>query len=60
MLAKLIVWDENRERALCRMRRALDELHIGGVAHTKTCTRPCWPMPTYAPHAITPAFWNTG
>ncbi|PXX42291.1 acetyl-CoA carboxylase biotin carboxylase subunit [Aquitalea magnusonii] len=34
MLAKLIVWDESRERALCRMRRALGELHISGIAHT--------------------------
>ena len=36
MLAKLIVWDENRAQALSRMRRALDELHISGVAHTKS------------------------
>ncbi|RMC92774.1 acetyl-CoA carboxylase biotin carboxylase subunit [Aquitalea palustris] len=36
MLAKLIVWDESRERALSRMRRALGELHIGGIAHTQS------------------------
>lgn len=36
MLAKLIVWDESRERALSRIRRALDELHIGGIAHTQS------------------------
>jgi acetyl-CoA carboxylase biotin carboxylase subunit len=35
MLAKLIVWDESRERALSRMRRALNELHISGIAHTQ-------------------------
>ena len=32
MLAKLIVWDENRERALARMLGALAELRIVGVA----------------------------
>jgi len=36
MLAKLTVWDEDRKHALSRMRRALDELHISGVAHTKS------------------------
>ncbi len=33
MIAKLIVWDENRELALARMRDALSELHIVGVAN---------------------------
>jgi 3-methylcrotonyl-CoA carboxylase alpha subunit len=32
MLAKLIVWDENRERALARMLQALAEFRIAGVA----------------------------
>jgi acetyl-CoA carboxylase biotin carboxylase subunit len=31
MLAKLIVWAGNREGAIVRMRRALQELNIGGV-----------------------------
>ncbi|MEW6512792.1 MAG: acetyl/propionyl/methylcrotonyl-CoA carboxylase subunit alpha [Pseudomonadota bacterium] len=31
MIAKLIVWDENRERALARMLQALAEYHIVGV-----------------------------
>jgi len=31
MIAKLIVWDENRERALARMAKALSEYHISGV-----------------------------
>ncbi|WP_343822424.1 acetyl/propionyl/methylcrotonyl-CoA carboxylase subunit alpha [Psychrosphaera haliotis] len=31
MIAKLIVWDENRERALQRMLRALDDYRIAGV-----------------------------
>jgi len=31
LLAKVIVWDENRGRALGRMKRALQEFQIGGV-----------------------------
>ena len=31
MIAKLIVWDENRDRALQRMLRALDDYRIAGV-----------------------------
>lgn len=34
LLGKLIVWDETRELALARMRRALSELKIEGVATT--------------------------
>ncbi len=33
MIAKLIVWDESRELALARMRQALGQLHIVGVAN---------------------------
>ena len=35
LLGKLIVWDENREAAITRLRRALDELRIGGVKTTR-------------------------
>lgn len=31
MIAKLIVWDENREKALARLTKALSEYHIDGV-----------------------------
>ena len=31
MIAKLIVWDENRERALIRLARALSEYRVSGV-----------------------------
>ena len=31
MIGKLIVWGENRERAIAKMRRALDEFEVGGV-----------------------------
>jgi 3-methylcrotonyl-CoA carboxylase alpha subunit len=33
MIAKLIVWDLDRERALARMRKALAEVRVVGVAH---------------------------
>ncbi len=33
MIAKVIVWDESREQALARMRRALADFHIVGVAN---------------------------
>lgn len=35
LLGKLIVWDESRERAIDRMKRALSELDIGGLKTTK-------------------------
>jgi acetyl-CoA carboxylase biotin carboxylase subunit len=34
LLGKLIVWDESRAAALSRLRRALDELEIGGLKTT--------------------------
>ena len=34
LLGKLIVWDENREAALARLRRALAEFKVGGMATT--------------------------
>lgn len=34
MIAKLIVWDDNREAAIARMLRALDEFEIEGVKTT--------------------------
>ena len=35
LLGKLIVWDETREHAIARMKRALGELEIGGLKTTK-------------------------
>ena len=35
MLGKVIVWDRDRAQATRRMRRALDELHVEGVATTR-------------------------
>jgi acetyl/propionyl-CoA carboxylase alpha subunit len=31
LLAKLVIWDETREEAIIRTRRALEEFHITGV-----------------------------
>ena len=35
LLGKLVVWDETREAAIARMRRALAELEVGGIKTTK-------------------------
>jgi len=34
MIGKLIVWGENRDRAIAKMRRALDEFEVSGVKTT--------------------------
>jgi acetyl-CoA carboxylase biotin carboxylase subunit len=34
LLAKVIVWDENRSRAISRMKRALGEIELGGIKST--------------------------
>jgi len=39
LIAKLIVWDEDRHSAIARTVRALDELHLRGVATTKELAR---------------------
>ena len=36
LLGKLIVWDENREKAIARMLRALKELEVEGIKTTKS------------------------
>ena len=40
MIAKLIVWDENRERALSRLAKALSEYRVSGPEHQSfpSCT----------------------
>ncbi len=34
MIAKLIVWGEDREKAIAKMKRALDEFEVGGIKTT--------------------------
>jgi acetyl-CoA carboxylase, biotin carboxylase subunit len=48
MLAKLIVWAPNRAEALARMRRALDELVITGVATNQGFHRRLMADPAFA------------
>jgi acetyl-CoA carboxylase, biotin carboxylase subunit len=45
LLAKVVVWDENRPRALARARRALDEVHIVGVQTTAPFLREVLDLP---------------
>lgn len=52
MLAKLIVWGENREEAMAIARRALGEFHIGGIDttidfHLKMLQDPCFRNATF-------------
>jgi acetyl-CoA carboxylase, biotin carboxylase subunit len=45
LLAKVVVWDEDRPRALARARRALDEVHIVGVQTTAPFLREVLDLP---------------
>ena len=45
LLAKVVVWDEDRPRALARARRALDEVHIVGVQTTAQFLREVLDLP---------------
>ncbi|HYX97038.1 MAG TPA: acetyl-CoA carboxylase biotin carboxylase subunit [Geodermatophilus sp.] len=45
LLAKVVVWDEDRPRALARARRALDEVHIVGVRTTAPFLREVLDLP---------------
>ncbi len=35
LIGKLIVWDQDRESAISRLKRALGELQIGGISTTR-------------------------
>jgi acetyl-CoA carboxylase, biotin carboxylase subunit len=45
LLAKVIVWDETRPRALARARRALDEVEVQGVVTTAPFLREVLDVP---------------
>ena len=52
LLGKLIVWDETRAKALARLRRALGELRVGGIATTIPAHRMLVDHPEIAGHAV--------
>ncbi len=41
MISKLVVWGEDREQAVARMRRALDEYHVAGIETNLPFHRRC-------------------
>ncbi len=41
MISKLVVWGEDRAAAVARMRRALDEYHVGGIETNLAFHRRC-------------------
>ena len=56
LLAKLIVWGEDRAQALDRARRALGELEIDGVATTATLFAEIVEEPVFRSGAYTTAY----
>ena len=52
LLGKLIVWDETRDRALARLRRALTELDVDGIPTTLPLHRKLADLPDIARHDI--------
>jgi acetyl-CoA carboxylase, biotin carboxylase subunit len=56
LIAKLVVWDENREAAISRMRRALAELHISGVKTTREFHQRLLAEPAFASADVSTQF----
>ena len=52
ILAKLVVWAEDRPRALARLRRALGEYHIAGIATTLPLFRLLLDVPEFQTGAL--------
>jgi acetyl-CoA carboxylase biotin carboxylase subunit len=52
ILAKLVVWAEDRPRALARLRRALSEYHIAGIATTLPLFRLLLDVPEFQAGAM--------
>src|SRR5206468_5960235 len=47
MISKLVVWGEDRARALARMRRALDEYQVRGIETNLAFHRRCFRHPAF-------------
>ncbi len=47
MISKLVVWGEDRAQAVARMRRALDEYHVGGIETNLPFHRRCLRHPAF-------------
>jgi len=47
MISKLVVWGEDRARAIARMRRALDEYHVRGIETNLAFHRRCLRQPAF-------------
>ncbi|MCG6962875.1 MAG: ATP-grasp domain-containing protein [Acidobacteria bacterium] len=56
MLAKLVIWGENRGVAVARLRRALSEYCVGGIATTLSLFRPLVRLPEFAAAAFHTGF----
>ncbi|GLP95385.1 acetyl/propionyl/methylcrotonyl-CoA carboxylase subunit alpha [Paraferrimonas sedimenticola] len=56
MIAKLIVWDVSRERALNRMQRALSQYRIGGIKHNLSFLSEIITHPAFVAEKLTTGF----
>lgn len=56
LIAKLVVWDEDRPSAIARMRRALSELHLVGVKTTREFHQRLLDEPAFAQADVSTQF----
>ena len=56
LIAKLVVWDEDRPSAIARMRRALSELHLAGVKTTRQFHQRLLDEPAFAQADVSTQF----
>ena len=59
MIAKLIVWDIDREASTRRMLRALGEYEIGGLKTLIPFHQACWPPTSGATARPAATWWRT-
>ena len=60
LIGKLIVHGKNRNECLMRLRRALDELVVGGIETTIPLFQHWYASPTSWTATITSTGWNAG